>query len=394
MKALVIAPQPFFTPRGTPFSVYYRTLVTAEFGTKVDLLTYGDGEDVDIPGVRILRIPRFAVLGDIKTGPSMLKLFLDVFLIMKTVFLLVGNRYDFVHAHEEAVFFARLLKPLFGYKLVYDMHSSLPEQLTNFNYTKSRILINLFKRLEDSCLKSADAIITICPALYDYVDNLVEDKSKHLLIENSIFDKVRLKGSGSSSSMVNPGNTPEINIPEKAHMIVYAGTLESYQGIDILLDAFSKIATRHTDSVLLVVGGTAEQVRVYSRKAAENGIASQCIFTGRLTQERAQQYIGMASILVSPRSAGINTPLKIYEQLASGIPLVATNIYSHTQVLDDNVAILVDPDPDDMARGLAEALCDNTRRKQIVTAAKKLYEEKYSRPVYTKKIKQLLELLS
>ena len=59
MKALVIAPQPFFTPRGTPFSVYYRTLVTAELGVKVDLLTYGEGQDVDIPGVRIIRIPRF-----------------------------------------------------------------------------------------------------------------------------------------------------------------------------------------------------------------------------------------------------------------------------------------------------------------------------------------------
>jgi len=394
MKALVIAPQPFFTPRGTPFSVYYRTLITAELGTEVDLLTYGEGEDVDIPGVRILRIPRFAMLGDVKTGPSMLKLFLDIFLIMKTVFLLIGNRYDFVHAHEEAVFFARLLKPLFGYKLVYDMHSSLPEQLTNFNYTKSSILINLFKWLEDSCLKSADAVITICPALYNYVDDLIDDKSKHFLIENSIFDRVRIKGDGFRPGIMHGKNTPEIIIPENAQLIVYAGTLESYQGIDILLDAYGKIATRLADSVLLVVGGTADQVRLYSRKAAEIGIASQCIFTGRLSQERAQKYIGMASILVSPRSAGINTPLKIYEQLASGIPLVATNIYSHTQVLDDSVAILVEPDPDDMARGLAEALSDHTKRKQIVAAAKKLYEEKYSRPVYMKKMRQLLELLS
>jgi glycosyltransferase involved in cell wall biosynthesis len=324
----------------------------------------------------------------------MLKLLLDIFLIMKTVFLLIGNRYDFVHAHEESVFFARLFKPLFGYKLVYDMHSSLPEQLTNFNYTKSRILIKTFKWLEDSCLQSADAVITICPALYNYVDDLIENKSKHLLIENSIFDRVRIKWNGSGSSMVHAENTPEINFPENAQLIVYAGTLESYQGIDILVDAYGRIATRNADSVLLVVGGTAEQVSMYSRKAAENGISSQCIFTGRLPQERAQKYIGMASVLVSPRSAGINTPLKIYEQLASGIPLVATNIYSHTQVLDDNVAILVDPDPDDMARGLEEALCDDARRMQIVAAAKKLYEDKYSRPVYTKKIKQLLELLS
>ena len=49
MRALVIAPEPFFTPRGTPLSVYYRTLVTAELGVQVDLLTYGQGADVSIP---------------------------------------------------------------------------------------------------------------------------------------------------------------------------------------------------------------------------------------------------------------------------------------------------------------------------------------------------------
>ena len=72
MKVLAIAPQPFFTPRGTPLSVYYRTLVTAEMGYEVDLLTYGQGVDVDIPGVRIVRIPSFRWLGSAKVGPSLL----------------------------------------------------------------------------------------------------------------------------------------------------------------------------------------------------------------------------------------------------------------------------------------------------------------------------------
>ena len=44
MKALVIAPQPFFSPRGTPFSVYYRTLVMVQFGVQVDLLTFGHSQ--------------------------------------------------------------------------------------------------------------------------------------------------------------------------------------------------------------------------------------------------------------------------------------------------------------------------------------------------------------
>ena len=181
MKALVISPQPFFTPRGTPFSVYYRTLVTAKLDVKVDLLTYGEGEDVDIPGIRILRIPRFAFLGKIKVGPSLLKLFLDLFLVAYTIGLLFRNHYDFVHAHEEAVFFCRFLKPIFRFKLVYDMHSSLPQQLVNFHFTSSKFLINLFKKLEDSCLRASDAVITICPALSGYVNKLIDSKIMFLM---------------------------------------------------------------------------------------------------------------------------------------------------------------------------------------------------------------------
>jgi hypothetical protein len=84
-----------------------------------------------------------------------------------------------VHAHEESVFFARFLKPLFGFKLIYDMHSSLPEQLTNFNYTKSRFLIGTFRALEESALRAADAVITICPALADYATARIPDPRKH-----------------------------------------------------------------------------------------------------------------------------------------------------------------------------------------------------------------------
>ena len=63
MRYLVISPQPFFTPRGTPFSVYYRTLILSELGAEIDLVTYGQGADPDIPNVRIFRTPRFRWLG-------------------------------------------------------------------------------------------------------------------------------------------------------------------------------------------------------------------------------------------------------------------------------------------------------------------------------------------
>lgn len=54
MKILMISPEPFFEPRGTPISVYQRLQALSALGYQVDLLTYHVGQDVDIPGLTIL----------------------------------------------------------------------------------------------------------------------------------------------------------------------------------------------------------------------------------------------------------------------------------------------------------------------------------------------------
>ncbi len=385
MRALVIAPQPFFSPRGTPFSVYYRTLVTSELGIEVDILTYGEGQDPDLPGVRIIRIPRFRFLGPIPVGPSAVKAFLDVFLVLWTLGLLLRRRYDFVHAHEEAVFFCRFLKPIFRFRLIYDMHSSLPQQLTNFAFTKSRFLIGAFEALENSALRAADGVITICPELSDYAVPRMPDPSRHFLIENSIFEPVRLRAA--------PGDPPatavEIPLPAGRPVVAYAGTMEAYQGIGLLLDAFAAVKDSPSRPVLVLVGGSAEQIARYREQAVRAGIADDTIFTGRVPQSEARRLVDRAAVLVSPRIEGTNTPLKIYEQLASGKPLVATRILSHTQVLDDEVCFLAEPDPASFGAALRRALEDRAAAERVARGALSLYQRRYARPVYVEKMKRL-----
>jgi len=394
MKALVIAPQPFFSPRGTPFSVYYRSLISSELGVKMDFLTYGEGQDVDIANLNIIRIPRFRFLGNVKLGPSTLKMFLDIFIIIKMLWLLLTNKYDFVHAHEEAVFFAWFFKPIFKYKLIYDMHSSLPQQLTNFQFTTSKFLINTFKTLEDKCLHSADAIITICPDLRDYVNKIITKKEKHFLIENSIFEPVKQKNNNQSKTTeAELDFKVEDFVKSNEKLLVYAGTLEKYQGIDILVKSMKDVIEKNNKVKLIIAGGTKEQVEEFTKLANEFGVSSFVKFTGRVAQKYAKEFSAKADILLSPRSDGTNTPLKIYEQLASGKPLVATRIYSHTQVLTDDVAFLVEPNPQEMAKGILAAISNKNLSKEKVDKALELYNKEYSRPVYKSKLKKLLETL-
>jgi glycosyltransferase involved in cell wall biosynthesis len=390
-RILVVAPQPFFTPRGTPFSVYYRTLVSSELGFEVDLLTYGQGEDIDMPGVRLIRAPAFAWLGPVKIGPSMLKLWLDIFLMLRCLGCLLRQRYAIVHAHEEAVFLLRFLKPIFRFKLIYDMHSSLPEQLSNYRFTSSRLLIGLFETLEASCLKSADAVITICPELARYAQPLMPDPSRHFLIENSIFEPVRLAAATTGATSGRAGE--RLEPPTDRQVVLYAGTFEVYQGLETLVEAFAIAHSSCPQSLLVLMGGTPEQVKKLKALARAQGIEEHVRILERMPKDVAARFTAVASVLISPRSHGTNTPLKIYEQLASGVPLVATRILSHTQVLTEDVAFLVDPEPRAMAQGLIHALTDQERRDRVVARARALYETAYSRPVYEGKMRAVFDRL-
>jgi len=392
VKILVIAPESFFTPRGTPLSVYYRTSVLSKLGAHIDLLTYGQGEDVDIPDIRIYRIPHFSFLGSVKVGPSFLKLILDILLLIWTFVLVAKNRYTVVHAHEESIFFAHFLKPLFRFNLVYDMHSSLPQQLLNFKFTKSKLLIRLFEWLENRSLEAADAVITICPELARYAMVRMPDPNRHFLIENSIFDEVNLK-KGKNGNSINPPPIFSNASLDGRPLIVYAGTFEKYQGLEILIRAFQKVHGRKPDIFLLIIGGNPEQVDAYQKLALDLGLMGHCAFTGRLNQTQARFYSSRATVLVSPRILGNNTPLKIYEQLASGIPLVATRVLSHTQTLNGEVCFLADPNPIAMAEGIWEALTDLKKREAKIKNAKQFYSEKYSKEVYEDKVAKFLEVL-
>jgi glycosyltransferase involved in cell wall biosynthesis len=400
MRVLVVAPQPFFSWRGTPFSVYYRTLVTCELGHEADVLTYGQGMDVDIPGARFIRIPSFRWLGAVKTGPSAFKLFLDVFMLLWTIGLLIRNRYDVVHAHEEAAFWCRWLKPLFRFRLIYDMHSSLPQQLHNFEFTKLRFIHWVFEKLETSALRASDAVIGICPALVDYARTLTDEHDKILLIENSIFEPVRVTGQQAGSqattadSAVMSALEGWLATRPADQVIAYAGTLEAYQGIDKLIEAFARVPRAAPQAGLLIIGGQPAQVDACCRLADRLGVAREVFFTGQLPQSDAQRLVGLAGACVSPRFSGDNTPLKIYQLMASGVPMIATRIESHTQVLNDEIAILTGVSTEELAAGMLDSLRDPQGARAKAERAQAWYEEYYSRPVYTGKMRALFALVS
>jgi glycosyltransferase involved in cell wall biosynthesis len=381
----MLAPQPFFEPRGTPFSVLGRLKALSALGHEVDLVTYHVGQDVSIPGVVIHRTWRVPFIKRVKIGPSLPKLFLDFLLLVKAVQLLRKNRYDLLHTHEEASFFGIMLARLFRIRHLYDMHSSLTQQLSNFRYSKFKPLVNTFGWLERKVINSSDAVITICPALEDYVKQL-----------NSLVPEVMIEN---VTMEADPANLAEEQIrPFQARypelvgrkIVLYAGTFEPYQGLDLIVASAQDIIQRHNDVLFLMVGGNPEQVRHYEKQVANYGLSSHFLFTGNRPPAEVPVFARLSQVLVSPRVDGTNTPLKIYSYLYSGKPVVATNLYTHTQVLNSNIAVLVDPDADSLARGVLSVLDDEDRAADLGIRARQDFESNYTYQRYLDKTEYAL----
>ena len=179
----MLAPEPFFEPRGTPFSEYHRVKALVELGYQIDLVTYPIGQDIELPNLRIYRSSRVPFVRRVAIGPSFVKVLLDLSLAKTAIRLARRGRYAAVHSHEEAGVIGVYLASWLGIPHLYDMHSSLPQQLSNFGYSRSRLMQRVFERSERLMIDRSRVVITICQALQDMV-TAAGGGDRAILIEN------------------------------------------------------------------------------------------------------------------------------------------------------------------------------------------------------------------
>jgi glycosyltransferase involved in cell wall biosynthesis len=370
----MLAPEPFFEPRGTPFSEYHRIKALVEQGHHVDLVTYPIGADVDLPNLRIIRSISMPFVKKVPIGPSATKAFLDVLLVVTALRQAMKQSYDAIHSHEEAGILGVWLSRRLGVPHLYDMHSSLPQQLTNFKFTRSSLITRAFEAAESYMVHGSKVVITICQELQDTVERMgVGDRS--VLIENVMGGDVEaVAGPGRDALRARWG------IEAGAPLLLYTGTFEAYQGLELLLDSVARLQKTHPHARQLIVGGHPDQVEELRARAA--AIGANVVFTGQRPPSEIPHFVEACDILVSPRISGTNTPLKIYSYLRSGRPIVATNLLTHTQVLSDATAALVEPKPEPFAAALARLIDRPEERTRISTAAAALAASRYSRDAY------------
>ncbi|MEP7065094.1 MAG: glycosyltransferase family 4 protein [Gemmatimonadota bacterium] len=380
MRILLIAPQPFFAQRGTPINVRQMIQTLTEAGHEVHLATYPMGEAVVMPRLithRALPIPGVRA---VPIGFSWSKIALDVVLALRVWTLLASQRFDVVHAVEESVFIALPLARLRGIPVIYDLDSWLSDQLAYGNRVKSPTVLRMLRAMERAALHRSRLAITVSASLTEAVRAMEPGVPVAQIEDCPIDEALRAPDPARMASL-----RESFELRER-RAIVYTGNLESYQGIDLLMLAFGRVASERADATLVLVGGSPAQIGDVRARAASLGIENRIVLTGQRPAEEMPEWMGMATALVSPRVHGGNTPLKLFSYMWSAVPIVATKLSTHTQVLDSSCAVLCDATPEAFATGILTVLDDPARVAPLGVAARARVARDYSREAFRRKL--------
>jgi glycosyltransferase involved in cell wall biosynthesis len=267
------------------------------------------------------------------------------------------------------------------------MHSSLPQQVANFGYTGGSWLTRVLGWLERRMITHSRVVIVICQDLETTV-RAIDPAVPTVLIENAPGSGDRPVAGSGAAVRAALGLGPDVPIA------LYTGTFERYQGLDLLFEATIFARRTRPDLKLVLVGGEPAQVVDARRRIDALRLGDAVVLTGQRPAEEIPAYLDAATMLVSPRSTGTNTPLKIYQYLRSGRPIVATNLRTHTQVLSPDIAFLGDATPEGYGSAMLGVLADPTAAAEVGQRAKALAETKYSDEAFIDKTRRACGLLA
>ena len=361
---LVVSPQPFFEERGTPIAVRDVCLALVELGFRVDLLTLPIGERVSLPGVNIIRVENPFNLDSIPIGFSKHKLVFAALIWRKLCDLVRQNNYYRVHAVEEAVFLAQMTPGISKEMVVYDMASSLAQHF------EPGPVNSVLTKLESATLGRIGYVI--CSAgLGTRVQPQRPSGTAGAGYHEWWFPPPPVVGHPTAAEDLRNA----MGISNDHKVILYAGSLAKYQGFDQVTSAIPEVLQRRKDAVFVIVGGSDEESSRIRSSLAHVDLGRVRIYS-KLPRDIVSDLYGMADILLSPRAETDNVPLKVFEYLAAGKPIVASDVVGHRAVLSEEIcAFFGGKNHTSLNEVLIRLLGDAGERQRLAKAASAYADE-------------------
>lgn len=184
---------------------------------------------------------------------------------------------------------------------------------------------------EVRCMRAADAVVT-----------LSESMRAEIISRGVDADRVFVAPNGVDVEAFQPG-VPSAELVDRLELgdkfvFGYISNLDHYrEGHELLIRATSALRARGIPAVALIVGDGGRRGELQELAKAQ-GVTDSVIFTGRVPHEQVLDYYRVLDVFVVPRvaerAARLVTPLKPFEAMAAGIPVVVSNLDALTEIVE------------------------------------------------------------
>jgi glycosyltransferase involved in cell wall biosynthesis/peptidoglycan/xylan/chitin deacetylase (PgdA/CDA1 family) len=233
------------------------------------------------------------------------------------------RRYHVVHIHNmpDVLVFAALVPKLLGAKVILDLHDPMPElMMTIFNLRRESLGVRLMAWFERWSIARADAVITVNRACERLFVSRGCSASKVSVVMNSPDERI-FKYSPARIRHRKSGGVSE------PFVIMYHGTLEDRNGVDIAVEALGKVLQFVPAAELRIYGHRTPFLEQVMSTVSDKGLEKAVQYLGPRRLEQLTEAIAECDVGVIPNKRSIfteiNTPTRIFEYLALGKPVVA-----------------------------------------------------------------------
>ena len=194
--------------------------------------------------------------------------------------------------------------------------------------------------------------------------------------------KIRVIPNGVDVNRFSPDNKNENN---RGLVILYMGRLVPKKGIHILIRAMKNIVKKYPDALLLI-GGRGKMKTFLSSYANTLGLKDNVRFLGYVPDSMLPSLYSSSDVFVLPSITAESFGITLLEAMASGTPVVGSNVGGIPEVIN-NCGFIVEPSsPKKLSDAVITLLDDEDLRKKFGRKGRKRVEEKYSWDIVGKKI--------
>lgn len=334
----------------------------AKQGAEVDVYSLkkpGQPDTGELNGVRIHRI-QTRVHNEKSPFTYLAKLLL--FLLRSSAALMknsMGKRYDVIHVHSVPDFevFAALIPKLMGSKVILDIHDIVPEfYASKFNTSRDSLVFKTLVLMEKLSIAFSD----------------------HVIIANHLWHKTLLSRSVKAEKCTVVMNYPDTSIFQKVQkkrndgkfVMIYPGSLNWHQGLDVAIKAFAKIAGKYPKAEFHIYGEGGEK-KVLEELIRELNLSDRVLFLGTKPMHEIANVMAEADLGVVPKRAvsfgdeAFST--KIPEFMAVGVPVIASSTTIDRYYFNDSqILFFRSEDVDDLASKMETLINDPQLRSRLV----------------------------